>query len=177
MNDLRTNDDCYGVLTEPATLTIRRLLPGPIERIWGYLTDSELRRQWLAAGEMQARPGTAFELVWRNDELSDAPADRPTGFPEEHRMRNLITEFDPPRKLSFTWEGSGEVSFELEPSGTQVLLTIIHRRLPDSALLGISAGWHAHLDILAARTRGERPQAFWDGWQRLRGDYERRLRA
>jgi hypothetical protein len=26
------NQDAYGVLTEPATLTIRRRLPGPIER-------------------------------------------------------------------------------------------------------------------------------------------------
>ena len=40
--------DAYGVLTEPTTLTIQRLLPGPVERIWSYLTDSELRRKWLA---------------------------------------------------------------------------------------------------------------------------------
>ena len=43
----------YGVLTEPATLRIERLLPGPIERVWAYLTESDLRRKWLAAGEMQ----------------------------------------------------------------------------------------------------------------------------
>src|SRR5690349_732532 len=58
--------DSYGVLTEPATLTIQRLLPGPAERIWAYLTKSELRRQWLAAGEMEMKVGAAFELVWRN---------------------------------------------------------------------------------------------------------------
>ena len=29
----------YGLLTEPATLTITRLLPGPATRIWAYLTD------------------------------------------------------------------------------------------------------------------------------------------
>lgn len=45
--------DLYGVLTEPATLKIQRLLPGPVERIWAYLTESELRRQWLAAGPME----------------------------------------------------------------------------------------------------------------------------
>ena len=44
------NPDAYGVLTEPATLKIQRLLPGPIERVWAYLTESDLRRQWLAAG-------------------------------------------------------------------------------------------------------------------------------
>ena len=42
--------DAYGTLIEPATLKIERLLPGPIDRVWAYLTESELRRQWLAAG-------------------------------------------------------------------------------------------------------------------------------
>ena len=45
---------------------------------------------------------------------------------------------DPPKRLVFTWEGSGDVSFELEPKGDEVLLTVIHRRLPDRAtLLGV----------------------------------------
>ena len=41
--------DAYGALIDPATLKIQRLLPGPIERVWAYLTQSELRGQWLAA--------------------------------------------------------------------------------------------------------------------------------
>ena len=47
MNDLASLER-YGVLTEPATLTLRRFLPGPVERVWAYLTQSDLRRQWLA---------------------------------------------------------------------------------------------------------------------------------
>ncbi len=43
--------DAYGVVTDAATLTIERLLPGPVERVWDYLTRSELRRQWLASGD------------------------------------------------------------------------------------------------------------------------------
>ena len=35
-------------------------------------------------------------------------------------------------------------------------------------LLGVSAGWHLHLDILEARVRGIEPAPFWDGWRRLR---------
>ena len=53
---------------------IQRILPGPIERVWAYLTDSDLRRRWLAAGPMEMKVGAPFELVWRNDELSDPPA-------------------------------------------------------------------------------------------------------
>jgi uncharacterized protein YndB with AHSA1/START domain len=86
----QTKPDAYGALIEPATLKIQRLLPGPIERIWAYLTDSELRRKWLAAGAMEMKVGAPFELVWRNDELNDPPSARPADFPEEHRMQSRI---------------------------------------------------------------------------------------
>ena len=174
----RATPDAYGVLTEPATLKIQRLLPGPIERVWAYLTQSELRRQWLAAGTMEMKVGAPFELVWRNEELNNPPSQRPAGFPEERRMQSRITELDPPRKLAFTWEGSGDVSFELEPKDDQVLLTVIHRRLPDRAtLLKVGPGWHMHLDILVARATGIEPAPFWDGWSRLRKEYDRRIPA
>ena len=172
------NPDAYGVLTEPATLKIQRLLPGPIERVWAYLTESELRRKWLAAGEMEMKVGAPFELVWRNDELTTPPGQRPPGFDAERRMPSRITALDPPRKLTIAWEGSGDVSFELEPQGTEVLLTVIHRRLPDRpTLLGVGAGWHVHLDVLVARATGTEPVPFWDGWSRLRQAYDRRMPA
>jgi uncharacterized protein YndB with AHSA1/START domain len=177
MNELTTLD-AFGVLTEPATLKIQRLLPGPIERIWAYLTQSGLRRQWLAAGEMEMKAGAPFEFVWRNDELTDPPGQRPPGFPDEHRMQSRIIELDPPRKLAITWGANGEVSFELDPKGNEVLLTVIHRRLPDRAtMLKVGAGWHMHLDTLVARTTGREPAPFWDGWSRLREEYDRRMPA
>jgi uncharacterized protein YndB with AHSA1/START domain len=177
MTELATLD-AYGVLTEPATLTIRRLLPGPIERVWAYLTESEMRRRWLAAGLMDLKVGGEFELVWRNDELSDPPGQRPAGFDEEHRMVSRITELDPPRKLAFTWGENGDVSFELAAKGNEVLLTLIHRRLRDRAsMLMVGAGWHMHLDILVARASGQEPEPFWDGWLRLKKEYDRRLPA
>ncbi len=170
--------DAYGSLIEPATLKIQRLLPGPIERVWAFLTDSEKRRRWLAAGKMEMKVGAPFEFVWRNDELTDPPGERPAGFGDEHRMQSRITELDPPKKISFTWEGSGDVSIELEARGSDVLLTLIHRRLPNrSTMLGVSAGWHMHLDVLVARARGEEPPPFWDGFARLRKEYDRRLPA
>ena len=177
MTDLATLD-AYGELTEPASLTIRRLLPGPIERVWAYLTQSDLRRQWLAAGDMEMIVGAPVELVWRNEELSDPPGRRPAGFPEEQRMQSRITELDPPHRLAIAWGNTGGVSFELELEGSGVLLTVIHRRLPDRAtLLNVSAGWHMHLDILAAVAGGREPQPFWDGWSRLKQDYDGRLPA
>ena len=175
MNKL-ANLDPYGALSEPATLTIQRILPGPIERVWAYLTESDLRRKWLAAGQMEMKVCAPFELIWRNSELTDPPGKRPEGFGEEHRLESRITELDPPRKLAFTWGKSGGVTFELEPRGERVLLTVIHRRLPDRGMmLRVSAGWHAHLDMLVARLTGAEPEPFWDGWSRLNAEYDQRI--
>jgi hypothetical protein len=64
------------------------------------------------------------------------------------------------------------------PKGDEVLLTLIHRRIPDrSSLLNVSAGWHMHLNILEARATGKEPKPFWDGWQALKSDYEKRFPA
>jgi len=168
--------DPWGVLSDPNTLTLRRLLPGPIERVWAYLTEADLRRKWLAGGEMQSAAGTPFEFIWRNDELSDTPAPRPTGFGEESRMASRIIEFDPPNTLSFTWAGSGDVTIHLEPQAKAVLLTITHRRLPDrDTLLKVGAGWHMHLDTLVARMESRATDPFWPGWARLHDEYDRRL--
>jgi hypothetical protein len=82
-----TRPDAYGELIEPTTLRIQRLLPGPIERIWAYLTDSDLRSKWLAAGAMEMKVGAPVELVWRNEELNDPPSKRPAGFPKSKGCR------------------------------------------------------------------------------------------
>ena len=171
--------DEYGVLSESATLRLQRLLPGPIERVWDYLTQSDLRRQWLAAGEMSGEPGSSFELVWRNGELTDPPGNKPAGFGAEHRLESEIVEFDPPNKLGFTWGSTGGVTMELKRAGDRVLLTVTHRRIVErSSQLNISAGWHAHLDMLAARLAGVTPEEpFWDHWTGLKAEYERRSPA
>ena len=177
MTELATSQE-YGVLTAPTTLTIERLLPGSIDRVWAYLTESDLRRQWLAAGTMEMRVGSPVELVWRNNELMDNPGTPPEGLDGRHEMQSEITELEPPHRLAFTFGNAGEVTFDLEPVGDMVRLTLTHRRLPDRAtMLKVSAGWHAHIDVLAARLGGEEPPPFWDNWVALKAEYERRLPA
>jgi uncharacterized protein YndB with AHSA1/START domain len=174
----KTTRDAYGTLIEPTSLKIQRLMGGPIERIWAYLVESDKRRKWLAAGDMELKVGAPFEFVWRNDELTDPPGKRPDGFGSEHRMQSRITELDPPHRIAFTWDGSGDVTIELKEQGENVQLTLVHRRLPNrSNLLGVSAGWHVHLDLLVARASGEEPGPFWDGWTKLRKEYDGRLPA
>jgi hypothetical protein len=47
----------YGVVTEARTVRLERVLPGPIERVWAYLTDSKKRGRWFASGPMDLRLG------------------------------------------------------------------------------------------------------------------------
>lgn len=169
--------DAYGTVTEPATLTIRRILPGPVERVWSYLVESEKRRRWLAAGDMVLKEGAPFTLIWRNDELTEPPGAKPEGFGTEHSMESEIVAIEPPHRLAFTWGRSGGVEISLVPQGRDVLLTLVHRRLPDrDTLLLVGPGWHAHLDILVALVSGRTPAPFWDEWVHLRAQYAERLR-
>jgi uncharacterized protein YndB with AHSA1/START domain len=165
----------YGEVIEPNTLRIKRRLPGTIDRVWAYLTESDLRRQWLASGTMEMKVGAPFELVWRNDELENA-GERPEGFDAVHSMESEITEIDPPHRLSYRFGNAGEVTFELERAGDEVLLTLTHRRLPGRDMMTkVAAGWHAHLDVLDAKLAGVAPKPFWDNMAGLKADYEQRI--
>jgi hypothetical protein len=64
------------------------------------------------------------------------------------------------------------------PKGQGVLLTVIHRRLPDRAtVLRVGPGRHMHLDVLVATATDNKAEPFWDGWLRLQKEYDRRLPA
>lgn len=166
-----------GTLTDASTLRMQRRLPGPIERVWAFLSDSDLRRQWLASGTMTLQPGASFELVWRNDELSGSAAERPDGFAAESRATCQFVEVEPPRLMRYVWPGVGEVTIELEAIEDSVMLTLTHRQLSGEGLiLNVCAGWHAHLALMGAHLEGGEPPSLWSTWKRLRKEYETQLR-
>ena len=168
-------ENMYGTLTEPTTFTIQRWLPGPVERIWRYLVDSDMRKQWLAAGAIPDAAGKRFELVWKNDTLSLPDDPRPEGFGAEQKMETELVSIVPMEELTIAW-GAGTVTFELAPKGDRVLLSITHTGLKDAASQAmIGAGWHAHLDILVALTEGREPSSFWSDWRSLNAAYKTRL--
>ncbi|HSJ02430.1 MAG TPA: SRPBCC domain-containing protein, partial [Verrucomicrobium sp.] len=74
-------NQAYGLVTEPGTLRIERLLPGPIERVWAYLVEPEKRRRWFADGRLEQKAGGHMELKFRHHELS-RPGEE---VPEEYR--------------------------------------------------------------------------------------------
>ena len=164
---MKANDQ-NGQFTKPSELRFVRTLPGPIERIWDYLVDPEKRSRWFAGGPMEQRKGGKVTFQFRHKTL--APNETP---PEQYKqfhdpgdsMDGIVTRFDPPRVLGFTFgsDGESEATFELTPQGKDVLLVLTHRAsggdLPYMADFG--AGWHTHVDHLIALLEGAPPPPFW----------------
>lgn len=177
------NAQDYGVITAPDTVRIERTLPGPIERVWAYLTEPAKRATWLAGGSIDFSPGGAMALTFHNNKLTssdDAPPPKYEQYGGEITMAAHVIACEPPRLLSHTWsEGNGEsseVQFELTPRGDKVHLVVTHRRLPNrEEMLSVSGGWHVHLDILAARLEGREPPRLWRSLARLETEYDQRI--
>ena len=170
----------YVTVTGPDTVRVERLLPGPIDRVWEYLTDSKKRGKWLATGPMDLRVGGAVELVFHHADLS-AEKTPPAKYKDKacgDTMRGSITACEPPRLLSYTFGDSGEVTFELTPKGQDVLLVVTHRGLTDRAMMvGVSSGWHSHLAILIDVLNGDEPRPFWTTFTKNEAEYEKRIPA
>jgi len=171
----------YGNLVGADAVRFERLLPGPIDRLWAYLTDPDKRSRWFAGGPMELCVGGQVELVFRNAQFAaddDPPPPKYAAYTVEGRMHGHVVACEPPRLLAYTVSESdgeeSEVRFELTPRGKDVLLVLTHRRIATrDALLGFSGGWHAHLCILRARLLGEQPAGFWRTHTRLEAEYGR----
>jgi len=165
-------------LIEPGTVKMERLLPGPVERVWAYLTESEKRAKWLAAGEFDLRLGGKIHLQFDNSSL---PNDKDLSQKDKDRgkgsFEGKITRLEPMRVLAHTWNmgGDTEVTYELTPRGKDVLLTVVHRRLaPRDLVLGVMGGWDVHTGILADLLSGIEPRPFWKTHNKLQSEYAAR---
>jgi uncharacterized protein YndB with AHSA1/START domain len=166
----------YPTVVSPTEVRFERLLPGPIETVWAYLTDAKKRGEWLASGPMEPRVGGKVALHFKHAYLSPNQAPPPDKYrqmdADGHHAEETITQFQPPRRLAFTWGGVSEVLFELEPKDDRVLLTLIHRKLPnDTERDGNAAGWHCHLTVLVDKLEGRLPPAFWDIFRKIDAEY------
>lgn len=170
----------YGVLLAPDVLKLERVLPGPLERVWHYLTESDKRAKWLAEGRVEPCIGGKVEHTFRNSELSpehDLPPPKYADCAGAVSMLGRVTTWVPMHQLSYIWnEGSGsesEVCFTLEEQGEQVKLTVVHRLLTNSDdRLSVAGGWHTHLNILRDVLEGKTPAAFWRLHSLLEEEYK-----
>ena len=162
--------------TAPDTVRLERLLDAPIDMVWRFLTDAELRGRWFMAGPLDPRPGG--DMVFRIDHgsISPEPGQAPDWYAQWDKTEHVhkVLAIDPPRLLRFTWEEGSEVSWMLEPAGEgRTLFTIVHEKLPNrDEMVGVSGGWHTHTAVLAEVVAGRVPANFWKIHARVEGVYE-----
>lgn len=168
----------YGTLIAPNTLQFVRMLPGPIEYVWEYLTDPDKRALWFAGGPMELKAGGDVTFEFEHKRLSpehDLPPEKYKEHENGSTSKATVLECVPPTKLVIDWEG--KVSFELEAVEDQVKLTLTHDHLNDERdpRIGVMAGWHTHLDILEDRVKGIDPKGFWAAHMKKEQEYEQKF--
>ncbi|MGD0938186.1 MAG: SRPBCC family protein [Terracidiphilus sp.] len=117
------------------------------EKLWRALTEPEFTRKfWVATvQECEWKVGSPWKLLAPDGRVADA---------------GEVLEIDPPRKLVLAWqnhlfpeitaEGFSRMTYELEPMGPSVKLTVTHTMdKKDSKLVNaVSKGWPGILSSL-----------------------------
>ncbi len=173
----------FGERLDDTTVRFERLLPGPIERVWQYITDGDKRAKWLAGGNAELVVDGKIELLFHNSSLSTLPDDPPPqkycGLPEKMSWSGRVIRCEPPYAFAHTWVGENEyseVEYQLEERGDKVLLILTHRKLQDDeTVLGVCGGWHAHFEILLDVLENQTPRPFWKTFTALEAEYAARL--
>lgn len=177
------DNDAFGKVLESGAVRFERCLPGPIERVWEYLTVPEKRALWLAAGEMELHVGGRVMLEFHNATLAPKGEAVPDWLkPYTGPMTNpgRVTQVNKPYLLAFTWGDAGngspasEVVFELKAQGKDVMLALTHRRLTSSTEgLMVSCGWHVHVSLLVAVMNGDPKPPYWQKFDQVQAHYKK----
>jgi uncharacterized protein YndB with AHSA1/START domain len=172
------DDSSPARLAGPGAVRLERRLAGPVDRVWSHLVDPEQRATWLAGGEVEPRVGGRVTLAFRHAEITDDPPpdDSRVAHEHGHLAYGVVIGWQPPRRLVHTWEDGdfevSEVAFELNDEADGVRLALTHRGLDTrSMVVGVAAGWDAHLGTLAARLAGAPRPAFWRAFARAQERY------
>ena len=150
----------------PDTIRLERTMDAPVETVWRYLTEAELRRQWFMGGT-DALPNGEFELLNDHDNLSDEQVPYPDDYaPYKGRTwEEKVIRFEPPRLLETTFQGgkNGTVTFELFPEGQRSRLVVTHSGITSpTGFQDFGGGWNSHMTVLQERLAGRGVKNFWD---------------
>lgn len=156
MNDMATID-------AQNMVTLVRDLPGPIERVWAFLTDPKFFSRWFSDGIVADRVGGEVRF--------------------EMGAEGRITAYEPPRLLEYTWNElehsrgpivDSLVRWELVEIGDRVRLTLTHERLSEVEAPFHIAGWHTFLDRLSASVDDRELPPIMERFAQLKNEYAKR---
>jgi uncharacterized protein YndB with AHSA1/START domain len=168
-----TMDDA--TVPEPGVVRFERLLPAPIDRVWAYLADTDLRSTWLGGGTIEPRVGGIVDIDYDHARVTADPQPNTSGFAPHHELGTVL-EYEAPRLLAYSWgEWFGQycvVRFELSMDGDATRLVLTHSRIASLELVAdVATGWHGHLDALEDKLAGGSGVGFWDNFDRHHGRY------
>ena len=151
--------------TAPDTIRLERMLDAPVETVWRYLTQADLRQQWFMGGT-DATTGGEFELVVDHDKLSDEKVSYPENYAcfKGTVWRERVLRFDPPHLLETTFQSgkNGTVTYELFPRGERTRLVLTHSGIVSgTGAQDFGSGWTSHLAVLEAKLAGRAVKDFW----------------
>ena len=130
----------------PKTVYVTYIASTP-EKVWEALTSAEFTKRFFFGRAVEVEPKVGGSFAMR----------MPDG---RYDIKGKVIEWDPPRRLSVTWEVDFEefrelpeslVTYDIEPMGGSVKLTMTeaHRwDVPDAILAGGRQGWPLILSSL-----------------------------
>jgi uncharacterized protein YndB with AHSA1/START domain/DNA-binding transcriptional ArsR family regulator len=158
LSDLKRRAEEPDMADRPTFVYVTYIESTP-EKVWHALTDADLSAEY-----------------WGHSNVSDWQA----GSTWEHRRTDgsgvsdvvgTVLETVPPKRLVITFGEPSQVTFDIEPYGQIVRLTVTHENLATQADYdAISAGWPAVLANLKSllETGHVLPQAPWEMHEELR---------
>jgi uncharacterized protein YndB with AHSA1/START domain len=142
--------DPSATFLKTAGVRFERILPGPIERVWDHLTNTNLLQAWFGdKSSIEPRQGGNVRLM-------------------DGHIRGTVTQWQPPHRLGYTWnvfkpaDPPGAVSaypesyltLTLEAKDNTVLLVLSHLPVLEPFEKQNAMGWHTFLDILSDTLAG-----------------------
>ena len=118
-------------------ITLEAEIEAPIDQIWSVLTDNVKIKEWfneLHINELKA--GGSISFILDNEEIANY----------------LITDFEAPYNLAFTWGEAGDctVNFELKEIDTNVTVMKFEEWVPEVTEHTIVdvAGWYVCMEVI-----------------------------
>jgi len=152
MSDTASRDTASrGQPYKVCAVRFERRLPGDVARVWAHLTEPGRLAAWYGeSGVIEPREGGAVALSGGH-------------------IRGVVTQWRPGLRLAYTWNvfapGSTEspypesyLTFDLEPDGDRVRLTLTHLPVLERFEAQNQMGWHTFLDMLGAALDGREPE-------------------